>query len=74
MAALIVEPLDVESQMPFDSLKFNCSIAPTVDLSVVITIPGVLEKKNYESWLSVIWESGLSQSANNRKYTRDYDM
>jgi hypothetical protein len=67
MAALIVEPADAKNQMPFDNLILSCSTAPTVNLRVVITIPGVEKKKDYESPLSVLWESGLSQSANTRK-------
>lgn len=61
MAALIVEPADAKTQMPFDNLNLNCSTASTVDLLVIITIPGVLEKRKYESWISVFWESGLSK-------------
>jgi hypothetical protein len=63
-----VEPFNATSQMPFDSLTFTRSSAPTVDLLVVITIPGVLEMRDYESWIRVLWESDLSLSANTRKY------
>lgn len=68
MAVQIIEPVDETSQVPFDNFKLNCSTTPTVDLLVVITIPGVVEDREYKSPISVLWESGSSLPANNRKY------
>lgn len=70
-AEKVVKPTDAKTQMPFDELTLRYSTASsTVKLFVIITIVGLEENKEYESWIRVLWESGLSQSANTRKYTR----
>lgn len=68
MAAKIVNPTNADTQMPFELMLSNSTASPTITLSVVITIAGLEEKKEYDSPINVLWESGLSQSTNNREY------